>query len=102
MKVITRKLSEEIVAITSTISQTPEEGYARVDDRKFIIKESWYDISDVESVPEEVKNLPEKYCYNEEKGFYENPNWVEPEVVDPMQEYRDQLMSEVSEIGYNA
>lgn len=58
---------------------------------------------EVDSIPESVE--PFKYCYTEEKGFYENPEYEEPEEPiepDPIQEYRDQLASEVSEIGYNA
>lgn len=31
------------------------------------------------AVSEEIKNNQYKYCYTEEQGFYENPNYVEPD-----------------------
>lgn len=37
------------------------------------------DMAEVESVPEGVE--PERWCYTTEAGFYENPNWVEPEEI---------------------
>ncbi len=100
MIVITMKNFDVVLGITRTISKSANEGYIRLDDCGFIVKKSGYNFIEIEEVPNEI--VPYKYCYTEEKGFYENPNWVEPEVEDPIQEYRDQLASEVSEIGYNA
>lgn len=34
-------------------------------------------VYEVQEIPSEVE--PYKYCYTEEKGFYLNPNWVEPD-----------------------
>ena len=100
MIVVTMKDSNEIIAITKTISSTADEGYTRIDDCRFIVKASGYNFHEVEDVPNGI--LAYKYCYTIEKGFYENPDWVEPEIEDPIQEYRNQLASEVSEIGYDA
>lgn len=64
-------------------------------------------------VSDEVKTNPSKYCYTEEKGFYVNPDYVEPDptntygIPDELfnqikSDYREQIAQEVSENGYNA
>ena len=64
-------------------------------------------------VSDEVKSNPSKYCYTPEQGFYENPNYVEPDpantygISDELfnqikSDYREQIAQEVSENGYNA
>lgn len=64
-------------------------------------------------VSDEVKSNPSKYCYTPEQGFYENPNYVEPDpantygIPDELfnqikSDYREQIAQEVSENGYNA
>ena len=64
-------------------------------------------------VSNEVKSNPSKYCYTPEQGFYENPNYVEPDpantygIPDELfnqikSDYREQIAQEVSENGYNA
>ena len=100
MIVVTMKDSNEIIAITKTISSTADEGYTRIDDCRFIVKASGYNFHEVEDVPNGI--LAYKYCYTIEKGFYENPDWVEPEIEDQYQNYREQLAQEVSKIGYDA
>lgn len=100
MIVVTMKDSNEIIAITKTISSTVDEGYTRIDDCRFIVKASGYNFHEVEDVPNGI--LAYKYCYTIEKGFYENPDWVEPEIEDPYQNYREQLAQEVSKVGYDA
>lgn len=35
--------------------------------------------AEIDSIPEDFQ--PIKYCYTEEKGFYKNPNWVEPDAT---------------------
>lgn len=57
-----------------------------------------------------IEGLAEgKYCYSPEKGFYENPDWIEPgsdipeEIKETIrQEYRDELAQEVSQNVYGA
>ena len=100
MIVVTMKDSNEIIAITKTISSTADEGYTRIDDCRFIVKASGYNFHEVEDVPNGISAY--KYCYTIEKGFYENPDWVEPEIEDPYQNYREQLAQEVSQNGYDA
>ena len=100
MIVVTMKDSNEIIAITKTISSTADEGYTRIDDCRFIVKASGYNFHEVEDVPNGI--LAYKYYYTIEKGFYENPDWVEPEIEDPYQNYREQLVQEVSKVGYDA
>lgn len=100
MIVVTMKDSNEIIAITKTISSTADEGYTRIDDCRFIVKASGYNFHEVEDVPNGISAY--KYCYTIEKGFYENPDWVEPEIEDPYQNYREQLAQEVSKVGYDA
>lgn len=107
MIVVTMKDSNEIIAITKTISSTVDEGYTRIDDCRFIVKASGYNFHEVEDVPNGI--LAYKYCYTIEKGFYENPDWVEPSSDIPeeiketiKQEYRDELAQEVSQNVYDA
>lgn len=68
-------------------------------------------VVEIETIPEYVKI--EKYCYTEEKGFYVNPDYVEPDptntygIPDDLfnqikADYREQLASEVTENGYNS
>ena len=99
MYVITNKEDNSIFYIAEAMKEK-ELDYKEIVDFGFCIKVSDWGVFEVDEIPENV--IPGKYCYTEEKGFYENPNWVEPEVEDPIQEYRDKLASEVSEIGYNA
>lgn len=64
-------------------------------------------------VSDEIKSNLSKYCYTEEQGFYENPNYVEPDATNTYgipdelfnqikADYREQIAKEVSENGYNA
>ncbi len=40
---------------------------------------------ELDSIPENIE--PFKYCYTEEKGFYENPSYEEPVEPEPEQKY---------------
>ena len=67
-----------------------------------------------EDVPQvDYYELITKYCYTEEKGFYVNPDYVEPDptntygIPDELfnrikSDYREQIAQEVSDNGYNA
>lgn len=55
---------------------------------------------EVESIPQEVKDNTEKYCYTPDKGFYENPIWVEPDIpiekkVSNLEDYTSDLLYQV-------
>lgn len=103
MWVITNKEDSAIFGFSDVIEQH-DSGYSKLNDLGIVIKESDWRVYSVQEIPEEV--IPGKYCYTEEKGFYENPNWVEPVEPDPteeiLQNYRESLAREVSENGYNA
>ena len=53
-----------------------ENGYPHLIDENLSFVNDSVDVFDVESVPEGIE--PTKYCYTPEKGFYENPNYIEP------------------------
>lgn len=94
MIVVTTKDSNVILALTNTTSPTVNEGYTRIDDCRFIVKASGYNFHEVEEVPSGV--VAYEYCYTEERGFYENPNWVEPEPsITVTDEQRDMVVDEI-------
>lgn len=98
MFVITRNKDNVIEGLSSTVT-TLETDYIKTD-KNVVMNPKNVALYDIDNLPVSIERI--KYCYTEEKGFYVNPDWVEPEVEDPIQEYRDQLASEVSEIGYDA
>ena len=98
MFVITRSKDNVIEGLSSTVT-TLETDYIKTD-RNVVMNPKNVTLHEIDNLPVNIERI--KYCYTEEKGFYVNPDWVEPEVEDPIQEYRDQLASEVSEIGYDA
>jgi hypothetical protein len=73
MKVITKTINSRIIHIGDTAEEKPNGIYVGefvlADADKLIIYE-------VETVPDEV--VAEKYCYNEEDGFYLNNEYIEP------------------------
>lgn len=52
-----------------------------------------FGLYDVEALPDDFE--PNKYCYTETDGFYLNPDFKDPEQTEI-----DELLSEVSGIGY--
>lgn len=61
-----------------------------------------FDFFDIESIPEDY--APSKYCYTEEKGFYLNPDYVEPDPTntfgisdDVYHAIKEQAVAEVQE-----
>lgn len=52
------------------------------------------DMYEVAEIPEGVE--VEKYCYTEANGFYENPNYVEPEP--PVEEKTRLLANDITDI----
>ena len=54
-----------------------------------------FEVHQVDSLPEDFE--PNKYCYETEKGFYLNPDWIEPEANDI-----DTVLTELEkEVGIN-
>ena len=49
---------------------------------------------EVDSFPDDIE--PTKYCYTEEKGFYVNPDWKEPEKYYTLDEAANILVQEVN------
>ena len=78
MYVITLKNTEEVVSIGESLSYL-ENGYPILVDENICFDPQDVDIHKIESTPSTISN--NKYCYNDEKGFYENPNWTEPDVT---------------------
>lgn len=80
-------------------------GYPRLIDENVAFVANMVNVHEVESVPVEVSSL--KYCYTEEQGFYENPNYVEPNPYgipdELLQQIQDdtaaQIVQEVAEEG---
>ena len=52
-----------------------------------------------DDIPDYV--IPSKYCYTEEKGFYLNPNWVEPpaSMEQKISELEDAIIELASLVG---
>lgn len=76
MWVITNKEDNAIFGFSNLIEQY-DSGYSKINDLGFIIKESDWGVYSVQEIPEGV--VSGKYCYTSALGFYENPNWIEPE-----------------------
>lgn len=107
MVIITRKETDSIIDIGNEL-QYLENGYPLLVDRQVYFSIDDVNVYEVDSVPEEV--TPSKYCYTEERAFYLNPNYIEPnpygisdELVEQIEaDYRERLAKEVAEYGYDA
>ena len=55
-------------------------------------------IIEVDSVPAEVE--AQKYCYSESKGFYVNPDYVEPVPEPTMQDLQEQISELSANLDY--
>lgn len=69
-----------IVSAIGTFKEYWDNGYPIITDSNgndCAYPDVLFDFFDVEAVPEDY--VPNKYCYTEEKGFYLNPDYVEPE-----------------------
>ena len=61
----------------------------RVNENNVLIAIIYRDSADIEGIP--VKNIPDgvellKWCYTAEKGFYENPDYVPPDILSDLKE----------------
>ena len=103
MFIITKKKDNVVEGISETLHYISDTNYVRINNQNLVFNPNSCKIYEIEDVANYVE--PEKYCYTEERGFYENPDWVEPvnpEVEVIRQEYRDELAQEVSQNVYGA
>lgn len=79
MKVVTNKEIPTVVAV-GTFKEYWDNGYPIITDLNGMdcaYPNDVHDFFDVGSIPEDY--VSGKYCYTEEKGFYPNPDYVEPD-----------------------
>lgn len=94
MYIITDKKKNTIIGIGQEMDYLSN-GYPRLIAENTAFVTEQFNISEVETVPDEVEK--EKYCYTAEKGFYLNPDWVESETDDI-----DTVLTELeNEVGIN-
>lgn len=94
MYIITDKKKNTIIGIGQEMDYLSN-GYPRLIEENTAFVTEQVNISEVATVPDEVEE--EKYCYTAEKGFYPNPDWVEPETDDI-----DTVLTELEkEVGIN-
>ena len=90
MKFVLTNKNNEIIEISNTYELDEEHRNINVDNHAIAYApDEVINVFEVDEVPENVELA--KYCYTEEKGFYENENYVEPE--EPI-EKRLKLMEE--------
>lgn len=78
MKHILTNKNNEIIEISNTYELDEEHRNIIVDNHAIAYgPDEKINVFDVEEIPQEVEIA--KYCYTEEKGFYKNENYVEPE-----------------------
>lgn len=79
MKIVANKGTFEVIAI-GTFKEYWDNGYPIITDLNGMdcaYPLDFYNFFDIDSIPEDY--IPGKYCYTEEKGFYLNPDYVEPD-----------------------
>lgn len=75
MYIITSKDDNRIFEIGREVDYLSN-GYPRIVEKNLAFPIEMVNVYEVTEIPENVER--EKYCYTEEKGFYENENYVEP------------------------
>lgn len=76
MYIITEKQTNEVLRMGLKLD-TMDNGYPRLVEENVAFPPEVVNVYEVETIPDNLE--PYKYCYTEEKGFYPNPNWVEPD-----------------------
>ena len=76
MKII---LKDNVIVYIGEIAEKTEQGIVT---NECIFIETDLVVKDVATIPDGV--IPQKYCYTDELGFYENPNWVDPTLLEPI------------------
>ena len=107
MFIVCAKNTKEFILSGNTLVYQ-DNGYPLLTEEKTAFYPEAVEVYEIESLPKEA--VPHKYCYTTEKGFYLNPNYEQSEsqiVSKEEQEkieqaYREKLVKEVSEYGYNA
>lgn len=75
MYIATSKNENVVVGNGNTVDYLSN-GYPRIVEIDTAFVPEFFNIVEVDSVPEDIK--PHKYCHTDEKGFYQNPKWEEP------------------------
>lgn len=57
-----------------------QNGYPFIVEKKLAYPSDMVDVYEVETIPEGI--VSEQYCYTAEEGFFENPNYREPDPFD--------------------
>lgn len=70
---------KEVGGIGEVLDYMEENGYPRLVNENVAFIPDAVTIYENVEVSEEIKNNWFKYCYTPEQGFYENPNYVEPD-----------------------
>ena len=99
MRIITDTETSILIAI-GTFKEYWDNGYPIITDSNG--NDCAYPTNDttmyeVDSVPDGVE--PGKYCYTSERGFFENPNYVEPSESDEYQRGYDDAVLDMIESG---
>lgn len=98
MFVITATNSDMIIYITETAERI-EDNLILVDNGTLnLVSADKLPIIEVDSVPAEVE--AQKYCYSESKGFYVNPDYVEPVPEPTMQDLQEQISELTANLEY--
>ena len=98
MYIITATNSDMIIHITETAERL-EDNLILVDNGTLnLVSADKLPIIEVDSVPAEVE--AQKYCYSESKGFYVNPDYVEPVPEPTMQDLQEQISELSANLDY--
>lgn len=105
MYLITTKDDNRIMMMGEVLDYMSN-GYPRLVNENVAFPTDMVNVYEASEVPQEIKI--EKYCYTEAKGFYINPNYVEPDPTNtygiPDETYHaiiNDITSEVAQNGYN-
>ena len=77
MFIITNNKEKSIVVDTGNEVTHWDNGYPVIVEKDVAFVKEDVDVFEVNELPEDFKQG--KYCYTEEKGFYVNPDYVEPD-----------------------
>ena len=77
MHIITSRISNVLLNCGNRIGTLEENNYIWLVEENIAYVPEQVRTHLVESVSDEIKSNPSKYCYTEERGFYANPNYVE-------------------------
>ena len=90
MFIITSKENSEIVAYGNRLDYMVN-GYPRLIEENIAFPMEMVDVFEVATISNDIK--PRKFCYSEELGFYENPNYEEPNEYGLPSEMYEEIIS---------